>query len=77
MAVRAATSAGTDEGEGSAVQRGVMHGVDDAALANAFWRETAIKSAGGATLMMRRETQREAHSRQGMRQVALVHSMAV
>jgi len=54
-----------------------MHGVDDVALANAFWRETAIKSAGGATLMRRRETQREAHSREGMRQVAFVHSMAV
>ena len=77
MAVRAATSAATDEGEGGAVQRGAMHGVDDVALANAFWRETAIKSAGGATLMRRRETQREAHSREGMRQVALVHSMAV
>ena len=47
MAVRAATSAATDEGEGGAVQRGAMHGVDDVALANAFWRETAIKSAGG------------------------------
>ena len=27
------------DGDGSAVQRGVKHGVDDHALANAFWRE--------------------------------------
>ena len=54
------------DGDGSAVQRGVMHGVDDHALANAFWRERerAMQSTGGATLMRRRERQREADSRQ-------------